>query len=409
MPWRDASLLMNARAVRERSHMILEAGLEGRLTHFVVHEDQLDACADYVADTILTRYPSLDVPPHARWRHFVVNGEDRWQTVSGTLSHDRAERARQRFELVIMSVLLDAGAGPAWRYTWRDERGLQVARRSEGLAIASLNAWAEGLFTSMTGAPQTDGRALRALTTANLGRAFQVTPDNPLEGLDGRVALLNRLGQVATVRQEVFGTSERLGLLFDLMEHRARMNGGSLPAPTILNVLLDVLGPIWPGRLDIDRVPLGDTWRHPAITVPGPTKGLIPFHKLSQWLAYSLVEPLEEAGVTVSDIDGLTGLAEYRNGGLFIDTGVITPRDSALLTTPLDPGHEAVVEWRALTVALIDSLAPRIFAAFGPLAKPFTLASILEGGTWAAGRRIAAEKRPGGAPPITIISDGSVF
>ena len=30
---------------------------------------------------------------------------------------------------------------------------------------------------------------------------------------------------------------------------------------------------------------------------------------------------------TVTDIDGLTGLAEYRNGGLFIDTGVIVARD----------------------------------------------------------------------------------
>ena len=46
----------------------------------------------------------------------------------------------------------------------------------------------------------------------------------------------------------------------------------------------------------------------------------MPLHKLSQWLAYSLIEPLQRAGIAVTDIDGLTGLAEYRNGGLFIDT-----------------------------------------------------------------------------------------
>jgi hypothetical protein len=37
------------------------------------------------------------------------------------------------------------------------------------------------------------------------------------------------------------------------------------------------------------------------------------------------------------------------------------------------------------------------------------LARILEGGTWAAGRQVAAEKRLGGAPPITVESDGTVF
>ena len=54
--------------------------------------------------------------------------------------------------------------------------------------------------------------------------------------------------------------------------------------------------------------------------------GLVPLHKLSQWLAYSLIEPLIEAGFSITEIDGLTGLAEYRNGGLFIDAGVLVHR-----------------------------------------------------------------------------------
>ncbi len=87
------------------------------------------------------------------------------------------------------------------------------------------------------------------------------------------------------------------------------------------------LGPIWPGRIRLDGISLGDTWRHPAIKRSDETNGLIPFHKLSQWLTYSLVEPLQDAGVTVTDFDGLTGLAEYRNGGLFVDAGVIVLRD----------------------------------------------------------------------------------
>ena len=88
-----------------------------------------------------------------------------------------------------------------------------------------------------------------------------------------------------------------------------------------------ISGPIWPSRLELGGVPLGDCWRHPALTTGDATTGLVPLHKLSQWLAYSLIEPLQAAGIEVTDIDGLTGLAEYRNGGLLVDTGVLQLRD----------------------------------------------------------------------------------
>ena len=182
-----------------------------------------------------------------------------------------------------------------------------------------------------------------------------------------------------------------------------------LAATEILALLLEALGPIWPGRIAIGGIDLGDTWRHPAVAVDGPTHGLVPFHKLSQWLAFSLIEPLQEAGIEVTDIDGLTGLAEYRNGGLFIDLGVIAPRSAELLAAAHHPGDEAIVEWRALTVCLLDRLAPRVRDVLGLTPAQLPLAGVLEGGTWSAGRRIAREKRADGGPPIRIISDGSVF
>jgi hypothetical protein len=135
----------------------------------------------------------------------------------------------------------------------------------------------------------------------------------------------------------------------------------------------------------------------------------VPIHKLSQWLSYSLIEPLQDSGVAVTDIDGLTGLAEYRNGGLFLDLGVLTPRDSALLQRTHQAGDEAIVEWRALTVALLDEIAPLVRRRLGRVAADMPLASILEGGTWSAGRRIAKELRADGQPPLNILSDGSVF
>ena len=74
---------------------------------------------------------------------------------------------------------------------------------------------------------------------------------------------------------------------------------------------------------------------------------------------------------------------------------------------PVD--SEVVVEWRTLTVALLDALLPLVRARLGVTAGNFPLGSLLEGGTWTAGRKLAAEKRPGGRPPLTVVSDGTVF
>jgi len=68
-----------------------------------------------------------------------------------------------------------------------------------------------------------------------------------------------------------------------------------------------------------------------------------------------------------------------------------------------------VVGWRSLTVALLDRLAPMVRERLGVSAAEFPLARVLEGGSWAAGRRIARQKRVDGGPPITVISDGTVF
>jgi uncharacterized protein DUF1688 len=185
--------------------------------------------------------------------------------------------------------------------------------------------------------------------------------------------------------------------------------GGRLPAAAVLEAVLAAFGDIWPGRLSLGGVNLGDVGRHPAAAAEGPTDRLVPFHKLSQWLTYSLVEPLEEAGIEVTDLDGLTALAEYRNGGLLIDLGVLRPRHEGMLSQAHRPESEPVVEWRALTVALIDRLAERVRDRLGLSAAELPLAKVLEGGTWSAGRRIARELRPDGSPPIRLVSDGTVF
>jgi hypothetical protein len=130
---------------------------------------------------------------------------------------------------------------------------------------------------------------------------------------------------------------------------------------------------------------------------------------LSQWLAYSLVEPFEWAGVTVSGLGDLTGLPEYRNGGLLLDAGVIVPRDAQFAQHAYRPQDAWTIEWRSLTINLLDELAPLVRNELGVDDKTLPLACMLEGGTWAAGRQIAAEQRDGGPPPVVIASDGTLF
>ena len=282
--------------------------------------------------------------------------------------------------------------------------------RSEGLAIASLDMFASGAFSSDARDPhRVDADKLAELSVADLERGFQVSAENPLVGLEGRVDLLRRLGRLVVEQKNVFATRDtpRPGGLFDHLAARAESN--AIVAPKILREVLLRLGPIWPSRLSLAGISLGDCWKHPAIKTGDATSGLVPLHKLSQWLAYSLIEPLQRAGAEVTDINGLTGLAEYRNGGLFVDLGVLTLRDPA----DADRFHEVdstlVVEWRALTVALVDQLADMIRAKLNRGAVSLPLASLLEGGTWAAGRAAAFARRADGSPPINVISDGTVF
>ncbi|MBA4034662.1 MAG: DUF1688 domain-containing protein [Bradyrhizobium sp.] len=388
---------------------MLAIGLDGKLPNFRIELDRMDTVVDLVLDTTRNAYPSFDVPFHSRWRHFVSNGDDRWAAVASHASWpDRAARARAEFDLAIVSVFLDAGAGPSWRY--RDPgTGLAIGR-SEGLGLASLAMFTDGVFSAAPSETlRADADKLANLDVAVLARGMQVSELNPLVGLDGRTDLLRRLGRLVTSKPDIFGSHDtpRPGGLYDRLAMLAE--GGKLPAPTILAELLQQLGPIWPSRLTLGGIALGDCWRHPALTTADATSGLMPLHKLSQWLAYSLIEPLQKSGIDVTDIDGLTGLAEYRNGGLFIDSGVLAFRDADAAQREHEVGSPLVVEWRALTVALLDRVADGMRQRLGRDATTMPLAKILEGGTWAAGRRLARERRADASPPVKVISDGTVF
>jgi hypothetical protein len=379
------------------------------LPNFHVDLAKLDRTADLVIETTRAAYPDLDIPFHSRWRHFEIDGFDYWDELDQAMAWpSREEKARAAFDLAIVSVLLDAGAGPRWRYRYPVSG--ETIGRSEGLALASLVMFRDCEFSMWPSRPlRVDGSILAELTEAKLVRGFQVSDDNHLTGLAGRADLLRRLGRTVLAAPEIFGRNDtpRPGGLFDHLAALAR--NGKIAAPVILSELLTHLGPIWPARLALGGVALGDCWKHSAVKTADETSGLVPLHKLSQWLAYSLIEPLQWAGLQVTDIDGLTGLAEYRNGGLFIDTGVLSLRDPAAASREHAVDEELVVEWRALTVALLDRLADIVRVRLNMDRERLPLAKILQGGTWTAGRAIARKLRPDGGPPLRVISDGTVF
>jgi len=215
---------------------------------------------------------------------------------------------------------------------------------------------------------------------------------------------------------------------------------------------MDGLSPIWPStRTQIDGVSIGDAW--PCSVMPShpthPWENIVPFHKLTQWLTYSLMVPMSKLlNVYFAGSELLTGLPEYRNGGLLIDTGLLTlkPEDAQrglaqyqrnaqlkgqpnMEVVPLfTADDDVIVEWRAVTVGFLDELLAEVNSLLGLSGQDkLSLAQMLEAGTWKVravsciskfrlltgfqgGREIAEVSRPNTKePPIMILSDGTVF
>jgi hypothetical protein len=396
---------LSAACVRDNSIRMLKDCLEGK-THFSYHEENWPSLVRYVAEVCRENYPDLKIPFHCRWNHFKFQSKHLVEEALKKGSFSDEDKGRALFDLMIVSVLLDAGAGDAWRFQLEGES----IGRSEGLALASWEMFRKGLFSSKANTPwQVDASGLLSLKLSDLAEGMQVSEKNPLIGLEARLNLLQGLGKVLK-ESSFFQRSNRPSDLLDTLSLAAVGKEKILPLPTVLHNVLRAFGGLWPSKhFQIDektqeQVALGDTWLY------APWNELISFHKLSQWLSYSLVLPCEYFGLKVSDVNGLTGLPEYRNGGLFIDLDVLQWRDKANIERSFTVEHPAIIEWRALTVALLDKLADDVRKELNRSPEELSLTAVLEGGSWAAGRKIARAKRPHSmSSPIKLESTGTVF
>ncbi|WVR03814.1 hypothetical protein IAU60_000810 [Kwoniella sp. DSM 27419] len=421
-------------AVRDRSSQVYKLGQEGKLDHWEFREDRMDEVVDYCIKIIERDFGTdyAKIPPHCRRNHFITPSRDRISLLlsepSFPPSSSPLARASSLIDLYIVSVLLDAGAGPDWSYT-ETQGGQEVWKggRSEGLAVASWHMFVEGLFSSdAENKFQVDATGLKKLTPEVLAKHLQVTESNPMAGLGGRCNLLIKLGDALEARPDIC----KNGRPGDILEYfSSRIQDATLPLKDFWSTLFDLLLPIWPSRTTLPShpsEPLGDVWPCPSLAKSlDPSKreegdDMVPFHKLTQWLCYSLVEAIEsQAGWKVDGGRGQTGLPEYRNGGLLVDLGALSIKADTLGPSAypngddkppvLEPSHPAVIEWRAMTVISLDKIHERICEKLAVSPAELGLAQVLEAATWKGGREIAKEKRAGGGPPIDIISDGTVF
>ncbi|KZT59272.1 DUF1688-domain-containing protein [Calocera cornea HHB12733] len=424
-------------AIRQRCSQVFEQAQVGQLNYFDYHPEKESELVDFCITLIQRDYGTdyASIPPHGRWRHFDVGGHTRvedllykWRTSSPELSP--REICKRLFDLFLVSVLLDAGAGNIWKY--REPTTGEVYSRSEGLAIASLHMFQAGLFSGDSTSCVVNAAGLEKLSVEQFAQAMQANPEsNPLAGVDGRCALLSRLASVLRSHPEFFGVDGRPGDMLDFLEPLKRDDPDtgkqSIHVTFLWHVLMDGLTAIWPdSRTKLKGTSLGDVWPCEALRNALCRKchwqeimegdDLVPFHKLSQWLCYSLIEVLQK--IMKWDVDGMgdmTGLPEYRNGGLLVDFGVLTLKPSVIQSQSshdiprFSASHPAIIEWRAMTVIELDRIAEAICSKITQASTKLSLPQILESATWKGGREIAKAKRANGGPPIEIESDGTLF
>lgn len=439
--------LYSIKSVRETNKCTNALIESNQLENFDVHLSKLDDVVKYVIKTITSSYPTkeslLKIPIHGRYQHFEGNGKPRLTNLIKSEFKDLPdiEICKKLIDLFTVSVLLDAGAGNTWKYKESDGT---VVSRSEGLAIASLNMFVEGYFSSSKiDKYLVNGDKLASFDREDMRKGFQISNDNMIEGFEGRFELIHRLGQTLCSNEELFGKDGRPGNMIDYLV-KSKLIGKTADGNSILDlqdiwiVLIKGLEPIWPkeGRLKIYGEVIGDAWylkdrikySQKALGVkeiPEWSK-IVTFHKLVQWLTYSLFLPLMKYGhFKILNQNYMTGLPEYRNGGLFVDLGMITLKPTQLekglkfsksigfnpKIPTYKPDDDVIVEWRSCTICLLDQLLPLVNEKLGVTGTQYemSLPQLIEAGSWSSGRLIAKSLRSNGGPPIELYADGTVF
>lgn len=403
VPLPNLQTLCSLETIRNRSRFIFQRVQED-LGFFKIQEEKWPQVVEWVDLTMLERYPEDIFPMHSRWRHFEVGEVKRVDALKENLKHlSSIDRIASLWDLAIISVLVDAGAGSSWSYL--DEKTSEVYSRSEGLAIASLDMFLKGLFSGDKSNPyQVDAVGLSALTMDQFEKGMQISSTNVMVGAKDRFELLKALG--TTLEKN---SMNRPGNLIHTWKDTWNTQG--IEIQDLFTKVLLTFNSLWPKKnIVVDGYNFYDVWKHPLLPTDQPYCGVIPFHKLTLWLVYSLIEPvIQEPNGKILNWTNLPGLPEYRNGGLFVDMKLIIPKDLKAYEPEYEVYDPFIVEWRALTIVLLDTLATKLQKVKNMSPQELPLASVLEGGSWSAGRKLAKQLRSLASPPFKIKLTGTVF
>ncbi|KAH8547792.1 hypothetical protein BGW37DRAFT_535795 [Umbelopsis sp. PMI_123] len=423
--------LLSLRSVREQTKQIQQIAQTGRLQHFDIDLEKMEEVVRFVTLLVKRDFddPS-DMPSYSRWRHFEVGGKLRIkQLLSSWTSASPTEKAKRLIDLCVMSILLDVN--PLHQWTYQEKSTGRLYKRTEGIAIAVLDIFKSGLFSSDPGDPnRVDASALADLTIEDLTSGFQLNAKNTLIGLEERINLIQHVTEMMKDYSNIFSSndksSSRPGNMLDyILSHPSTVRsskGNVIQMETLWSVVI-LLGELWARGSEVEGKAVGDVWLCEALRSAGFSDPYLPFHTTTQWLCYAIIEVLEtQLGITVDGKDQLTPLTDYPNGGLLLDTGFLIlkkgdlesglsnyrrnsllPGQPKMEVTPMfDINDPVVVEWRALTITYSEIVASKVREKLRSR-KSLSLSQVLEGGIWNAGRELAEISRPNTQePPIVI-------
>jgi len=349
--------------IRERAWMLLAAAERGASDHFVPSPEAIGTVALAMAETIraepaadATAGPGSDQPALANlWQLLRTQAPEALGTLGDALAGgDPLARAKSGADLAVLHRVLGPGglgdeladlvysfAAGAWTANSRDSAVLDAPGIRRALA-------GDGSIALPASVAELLADADRRQRLEQLARGLERQPDR--FGVDGRFGEL--LTQLVTARPLAGEPAPPVG----------PAGSSGLRAQTVVDGLAPLIDPIVASTVRIGGRQMGDVWRHPLAWAEDRSRELVPFHALLLALTLDLVEPLQEAGQPLVDLDQLPVPATRALASDVLRLGLVRTRHAAIARLRHPPGSDIVVELRALSVALADRLVDRLRA-----------------------------------------------
>ncbi|WP_162009421.1 DUF1688 family protein [Labrenzia sp. CE80] len=395
---------MSVETIGVRTQQILQAAYDGKVSGLRIYPERLQTAVNWASAEIEMNYPDHQIPPLGCWRQFESGAMDRWGMLAGARCFQSAEEMlKSAGDLAVLSAVMDVALPPDW--TFVEPISGDVFDGALGRSLAALTMFAAGTFSAEPHDPlRVDAHALVRLEEAEIADGLQLNELEDSSEISQLTALLRRLGETIGLRPDLFELNDEVRPGCLLQNLSAQSTDGVLKATDIVDGLLDGLSPLWQGGAMLDEVILGDTWQHTSSMQAMSVSDLVPFHLPALAIFYSFIEPLAWVGLSVSDLETVSGLANLEHAALFLACGVIE-----FETDTSETSHKQAVELRAMTLCLLSELAKRLRSELDADETSLPLTCVQEGGTLPAGRAIARKNPEAWRKASKILGDGGVF